>query len=155
MRLSVNMTKPNSIHSFYEKTEVGNNGCWEWIGGFFNDGYPIFNIDNKIFRGHRWSYDNFVGKIPPGQQINHKCDNRICVNPNHLYVGTNQDNRDDMYKNMDKRIGNSKLTIRQALKIFKDNRTYKEIAEEYGISLQTVSAIKTGASWTTITGIKY
>lgn len=71
--------------------------CWNWTGGLNKGrkGYGIFWNGNKTEVASRWSYKFFVGDIPSGQLICHHCDNPPCVNPFHLYAGTEQDNAND------------------------------------------------------------
>lgn len=70
--------------------------CWLWTGRQFWDGYGAFDrrIDGvkKIFKAHRQSYELSVGAIPDGLHVLHRCDVRLCVRPDHLFLGTNDDN---------------------------------------------------------------
>ena len=77
-----------------------NSGCWLWLGGLNKHGYPKANknIGGRIVDrlGHRVSYEAYKGEIPKGKQVLHHCDVRSCVNPDHLYVGTHDDNMRDI-----------------------------------------------------------
>ncbi len=78
------------------KIKISRSGCWEWQGGLTGDGYGQFRLHGlKIQRAHRASWRLHCGEIPENKLVLHKCDNKICVNPDHLYVGTTQENTRD------------------------------------------------------------
>ncbi len=70
-------------------------GCWIWQGTIKRDGYGTLDVDYKIKRAHRLSYEIFKGPIPENMFVCHSCDNPPCVNPEHLWIGDNQDNQID------------------------------------------------------------
>jgi hypothetical protein len=73
------------------------NGCWEWTAGRNEWNYGVFPIRGRNVYAHRFAYTRWVGPIPEGQKVLHRCDNPPCVNPAHLFLGTQQANVDDMY----------------------------------------------------------
>ena len=84
--------------------DTGN--CWVWIGTFQGPkrNYGCMTIKKKSYRAHRLSFEHYIGPIPSGLGILHSCDNPSCVNPEHLFLGTNKDNYEDA-----KQKGRSKL----------------------------------------------
>ena len=76
-----------------------NSGCWLWVGSMDGKvGYGLMTLEKKTMGAHRASWILHNGEIPKGMLICHKCDVRLCVNPNHLYVGTYTDNARDTVK---------------------------------------------------------
>lgn len=80
------------------KRKITESGCWEWTGHIMKNGYGQIGLKGKVLLVHRASYMHFVGKIPKNFFVCHKCDNPKCFNPEHLFVGTSNDNVQDMVK---------------------------------------------------------
>lgn len=127
-----------------------NGECWECISHKPNNsGYPVTHTGLI----HRKVYAFLNGKIPPNKLVCHSCDNRICINPSHLWLGTHEDNQNDkISKGRQSRLfgennGRSKLKEHQVLNIIKDNRNIKDIAKEHGVSFQLISRIKRKEVW--------
>jgi len=102
---------------FWEKVnKFAKNGCWEWTSSIKGNGYGAFfthliDEGRKCHSAHRYAWKLINGEIPNELWILHKCDNRICVNPDHLFLGTRTDNmRDAANKKRICTIGKSKMT---------------------------------------------
>lgn len=139
------------LDRFWQKVAKLDGGCWEFTGAIANTGYGIFYNGKKLEGAHRWSYRMYVGEIPDGLFVCHHCDNRKCVRPSHLFVGTVKDNAQDAAKKGRVPHGeghcHSKLTEEQVLAIRSDTRSYRKIAPDYGITYSTVGEIKRRLIW--------
>ena len=83
------------LERFEAKFVKKENGCWEWTAAKFPKGYGAFKYKGKSIRTNRVSYMLYIGDIPKDKHVLHKCNNRGCVNPEHLYAGTNKDKMRD------------------------------------------------------------
>jgi len=123
-------------------------GCWLWTGNVAKVGYGQLISNRKKRYAHRSSYEVFKGPIPKGMMVCHKCDTRSCVNPDHLFLGTPQDNMTDMIKKGRSKNGPnhpaSKLTKEQVKEILNMEGTHQYIADLYGVCRQNIGAIKSG-----------
>lgn len=99
--------------------KIASENCWIWTAATDRDGYGKFQYpgpDGQVHeRAHRWAYEHFVGPIPDGHVVMHRCDTPSCVNPNHLDVGTPIENNDDKIAKgrQTKRWGNALNRARQ------------------------------------------
>ena len=139
-----------------DKTVIEDNGCWRYIGGINGSGYGNIWDRGRTRSAHVVSYELNVGPVPEGISVLHTCDNRWCVNPTHLFLGTTQDNIDDMVsKGRDgfKGIKNGKaLLVEEHINLIKYylNNTFlsqQAIANKFQVSRSTISAISTGRNW--------
>ncbi len=98
---------PDELHRFEEKFLVDpNSGCWLWTGSVCSKGYGRFvsaRVRVAPLLAHRVAYEHFIGPIPERHYVCHRCDVPSCVNPAHLFVGTQGDNmRDSLRKGRNK-----------------------------------------------------
>lgn len=83
---------PDPFLRFYERIIKDESGCWLWQGKLTPLGYASFTVNNQKVAVHRWAYETFKGPIPEGLVIHHRCENRCCVNPDHLEAVTTKQN---------------------------------------------------------------
>jgi HNH endonuclease len=128
-----------------------NSGCWLWTGVLHEGGYGEFREAGSRIRAHVWAYKTFVGSIPVGLFVLHKCDVRSCVNPEHLYVGTKRQNTADAIARdrFPRGENHSATTLNesQIVAIRKDLRKQRDIAADYGVQQMTISNIKRRVTW--------
>lgn len=137
---------------FWAKVHKGER-CWIWMGTKHRYGYGACAKRYGDTRAHRaaWKYIN--GPIPEGKVLCHKCDNKLCVNPFHLFVGTQKDNMADNKakgkSSYGERSWNAKLTDALVLEIrgLKGTATQLEIAGRYGMSQASIGHIMSGRTW--------
>ena len=125
--------------------------CWLWTASVSYGGYGHFKYQGKSDYAHQVSYMIFIGSLIPGDVVRHSCDNPGCVNPNHLLKGTHNDNVQDRVarKRSAKGFGNgrSKLTSEIVKRCRRSDKSYKELAKEYGVSGSTMRRACVGLTW--------
>ena len=134
-----------------------NTGCWLWGGAISANGYGCVLVNGKASSVHRVSYSIHNGIIPDGKLVCHKCDTPSCINPDHLFLGTHQDNMSDMVAKgrhgapKGQNHGMAKLTERDVVKIrsllSEGNETQTAIGKRFGVSNNLIHYIKTGKLW--------
>lgn len=124
-----------------------NGGCWLWSKSTTAAGYGRVGLGRRGHTGyaHRASYECAFGPIPPDAVICHRCDTPACVNPDHLFVGSQGDNVRDAWRKGRMQIPPGKLSVAQveAIKVAagRGERT-KDLAEQFGVSMPTISRIR-------------
>lgn len=135
---------------------VNCNGCLLWIGHATDRGYGMLKIHiGKTVRAHRFAYELVYGPFPSSLDVLHTCDNPPCVNPLHLFLGTTQDNSDDMVKKGRSLHGSrnpiSKLTEENVVEILRRYRSGEsspsQLAKEFGVVYNCINLIVTRKSW--------
>lgn len=155
MRFIKGHDKRRPIHvRFWEKVnKTTPEACWEWTACIDTAGYGLIGDGDKHQLAHRLSYELHYGPIPEGMCVCHTCDNRLCVNPAHLWLGTNADNVADKM-NKKRRGRSAKLTESQVIEIRNEYArggvTYQSIADKYGIGMVTVFHIIQRRTWRTV-----
>ena len=96
-----------SLHERIEENieRITESGCWVWMGYINKLGYGRFRVNGKKVLAHRAAYEEYKEKIPDDKIACHDCDNPSCVNPEHIFIGTHQDNHDDAIKKGRKDMG--------------------------------------------------
>ena len=142
------------IHRFWKKAEITERGCWMWQSERGIKGYGRFMHQKKYRAAHRVAWELYHGPIPDGLQVCHHCDNRLCVNPKHLFTGTNKENVADMVsKNRQAKgecNGSAKLTgfdVLNIRKFLQAGCSHRYIGRLYNVHNRTIGRINKGETW--------
>jgi hypothetical protein len=143
-----------------ERSIINERGCWIWQGAKGRAGYGSITIGSRSdgtrrnITTHRYSYEQHSGPVPEGMLVCHRCDNPSCVNPGHLFLGTDADNmRDKVEKRRHARRddhGRAKLTSEQVIQVRHDlaaGARQVDVASKFGVVQSVISAIKQGLIW--------
>jgi hypothetical protein len=144
-----------NAQAFWSRVDIKSDAeCWAWIGAKTKRGYGVYApLPGVLLRTHRVAYALFNGQFDESLFVCHKCDNPICCNPSHLFLGTVKDNTADMDKKgrranvSGEANGAAKLTIEQVRAIYSDPRTNKQIADDYQIEPTLASQIRLRKIW--------
>ena len=149
---------------FWKKVDKKENEeCWEWRAGK-RAGYGAFKMNGKVQSSHRVVYSMEKGEIPGEKLVLHKCDNRKCVNPSHLYLGDYSRNIQDRLERTEWKPGdslpkgenhpNTKLTEEEVIEIREKysnkNITQKELAKDYPVARKQITKIVNERCWKNI-----
>lgn len=127
--------------------------CWNWTASLNANGYGKYAVNKSWALAHRHSYETFMGPIPDGLEVCHRCDNRACINPFHLFLGTHSDNMLDMVnKGRSGRLAGEKhpqarLNANKVLEILTSARSAKQLASDYGVTKELIYQIRKGKAW--------
>lgn len=150
-------TKNNFETRFLGKVNKNpESGCWEWTGAKTYKGYGKLQIARHMRAAHRVAYETYNGPIPDGLLVCHSCDNRACVNPAHLFLGTAADNNLDRDRKgrgnhaVGEKCGSAKLTekvVREIRSRYAGGETQTSLERVYNIDQTTISKIVLGKLW--------
>jgi len=149
------MSGPTTWNRFWAKVSPSTpaTGCWEWTAHCFPTGYGQFWHNGNTSLAHRTAYALTRGPIPEGMHVLHTCDNRRCVNPWHLELGTNADNiADKVAKGRQlrgTRIPWARLTEAdvRSMRALYPAHTYQELSDLFGVSISTVGHVINRRTW--------
>lgn len=148
-RIAMTFRQEYTVRERFEQKFIPepNSGCWFWTDSLDSYGYGRLVVTqsprHKLFvQAHRLSWRLYNGVLPEDLDVLHTCDMRSCVNPEHLYIGTHQDNMDDMVQRG--RLPQTRLTDKDVIAIRADIRSHRVIAAFYGVTLSHVYKVKSG-----------
>ena len=126
-------------------------GCRNWTGCKNGDGYGMISVAGATIKAHRAAYQAWIGPIPRGMLVCHKCDNPSCIEPDHLFLGTPAANSDDRNKKgrtpKGSMSGTAKLDEATVAEILRCEGSTATLAAKYGVGKSTIQNIKSGNGW--------
>lgn len=156
MRIYTKFTPEQKRAAFFKKVAKTHDGCWNWKGAVFVQGYGVVCDDGRKQKAHRFSYEIHHGPIPPGMFVLHKCDNKLCVNPLHLECGTQAKNVKDAWSRglisprQGERHPRAKLSPEDvaAIRTAKTSRGYAlALSQNLGVSKDTIFSVRARKTW--------
>jgi len=156
-------TDQEFIEHFWSKVDksLGSNGCWIWLMSVDSDGYGHIGRYDKLIACHRLAYKLTFGSIPEGKSVLHSCDNPVCVNPKHLFIGTQLINMQDCTNKGRRRPqsgeNNSNATLRKEdIRLIREvyvagsrngEGSSKALSKRFGVTSATIQRIVNGKLW--------
>jgi hypothetical protein len=134
---------------------VSDSGCWEWKGTLNAKGYGRITSQGRRMYAHRYSWIVHRGDIPDGLCVLHDCDNAMCVNPDHLHLGTKEDNNREMAERNRSQSGSSRYNAKLDEGKVREIRTrystgtvsQHALARDYGVSAMAINRAINGTRW--------
>lgn len=130
--------------------QKNDDGCWNWKGKLHTNGYGVFWLQKGVYRlAHRMAWLYTFGEIPDGLCVCHHCDNRCCVNPAHLFIGTHQDNMADMVRK-GRHNPSPKVTpeiVRGMRKAKMEGLSNSQIGRLFGVNAETARYVCNRTRW--------
>jgi hypothetical protein len=160
--------KPTNVKERFERFYIPepNSGCYLWTGGINKHGYGNFSIAGRCYHAQRIAYELYRGPIPDRMQACHRCDNRACVNPDHIFLGTHADNSADMVakgrslkgdrssmhlypesRQAGEKCHLAKLTWPIVREIRRSKLSTQALADRLCVTYQTVRCVRKGFTW--------
>lgn len=142
--------------SFEARYRKSKSGCWLWVRSVLANGYGCLRRDGKTLYAHRVAWELYRGPIPIGLHVLHRCDVRRCVNPRHLFLGTNHDNIKDCRKKgrdvhaRGEHAGKAKLNrfdVKAIRSLARMGYTQRAIGKKFGVSHASIGAVLRGEAW--------
>lgn len=155
----VAIKSPREVARYFSLVDVGKaDDCWEWRGIVNSNGYGRFSLKDAHRLAHRLAFEFFIRPLRDGEVVCHSCDNRLCVNPDHLWAGTQADNLQDaaskgrMFRPDTRggKNGNTTLTwekVRDIRSRHAGGAMMKDLAKAYSVNTATISNIIKEKTW--------
>lgn len=144
------------MHDWFWKKVSKTRTCWNWVGSITQKGYGSIRPTGITRMAHRYSWYLAYGSLDKRTFVCHKCDNPRCVNPRHLFLGTAQDNTDDMIrKNRQKWYTRRKLSDAQIHQIRAVRGKHAVLAKKFNVNQSTISRILNNKIWANVGGGTY
>lgn len=145
---------PNKYSRFLQKVKTDGftpDRCWLWVGAGKGNGYGHLSCDGENELAHRQAYKLFCGEIPAGMDVCHTCDNRNCVNPDHLFLGTRKENMEDC-KTKGRTSGGRRKhlcesTVQEVRRRLDAGHSPRRVSAQMDVNYHTITAIKRGESY--------